>query len=172
MYSKSIHYGENINRKLLLITILICCCCIIHRKRRQIRKRRKVYFQVVDWKQKWKMTLLIMVNLTVATAMNMMTSCDEGSSSPSHSLCAQTPLETFNIYPFLLLSAILNAEQCVNPLLRSSGDRILIKLLSAHCTPVANGERQIYSDGLDFFSKMYCMMWDIFDGGISSDWPK
>lgn len=75
-----------------LVTILICCCCIIYRKRRQIRKRRKVYFLVEDWKQNWKMTLLIMVNLTVATAMTTMTSCDEGSSSPFlFPLCPDAP---------------------------------------------------------------------------------
>lgn len=52
----------------------------------------------------------------------------------------------------------------------SSGDRLGIKLLSALSTQATNGEKQIYSDGLEF--KMDCMMWDIFDGGVSSDWPK
>ncbi len=67
--------------------------------------------------------------------MTMMTSCDEGSLSPfPFPLCQDALADMF-------LSAILDSEQCVDPLHGSSGDRLLIKLLSAHSTSAANGEK-------------------------------
>lgn len=93
-YSSDVYY-QNVNRK-----TLISCCCVIHRKRRQIRKRKKVLSLVVDWKQTWKMTLLTMVVLMVASAMNMMTSCDKGSLFPfPFPLCPDTSADMQH-YPF------------------------------------------------------------------------
>lgn len=77
----------------------------------------------------------------MAMAMTMMTSCDEGSSPPFPFPLCPDALSDMQHYSFMLFSAILDTEQCVNPLLGSSGDRLLIKLLSAHCTPAANGEK-------------------------------